>query len=392
MIRSFSLAVILSGFAAFASACTNGPAVPPAGVISGDEPARLRASEDRVRIRQFADLPYDSGYLAPTGIAAGPGGLLWVSEAANIEADFYSSAVVAIATSGARKNAYYYSGPHGQGSGFSDIVEGPDGALWITDEFNEQIVRMSAQGTFTGFVLQNLSAPLNICDGPDKALWFTVDSDPPDIGRITTSGHIELFSIGGSENDFAQDVAAGSDGALWFTQPNPNRIGRITTTGKVTEYAKGITAGAGPWSIAPGPDGALWFTERPGGRIGRITTSGKVTEYSNGITPTEEPFDLAAGPDGAMWFTEYEVYGYSYVRASKIGRITMQGKINEYSRGITAQAAPTGIAAGPDGRMWFVENWIDKTGRVGRSGGANGGALTSRKTQAKFVVAAATRR
>jgi virginiamycin B lyase len=363
MIRSFTLAVIPSVLVTFAPGCANGTAVPPAGVLSRSAPTRSEPGEDRVKIQQFADLPYDSGNLTPTAVAAGPSGLVWVTEEGNIEGDFYANAVVGIATSGARRQTYYYSGPKGQGAGFYDIVEGPDGALWITDTFNEQIVRMSAQGTFTGFVLQNYSPPLSICNGPDKALWFTVDSGPPDIGRITTSGRIKLFPIRGSEDDFAQDIAAGSDGALWFTQPNPNLIGRITTGGKVTEYSKGITAKAKPWSIAPGPDGALWFTELAG-RIGRITTAGKVTEYSNGISPMEQPYDLAAGPDGAMWFTEFEIYGTYQVRDSKIGRITMQGKISQYSRGVTPDAGPTGIAAGSDGRMWFVEWWIDKMGRV----------------------------
>jgi virginiamycin B lyase len=101
-----------------------------------------------------------------------------------------------------------------------------------------------------------------------------------------------------------------------------------------------------------------------GGRIGRITTDGKVTEYSRGITPTEEPVDLAAGPDGAMWFTEFESYGSYQIRASKIGRIAMNGKIHEYSRGIDSNAEPTTITQGPDGNMWFVETFADKTGRV----------------------------
>jgi virginiamycin B lyase len=36
---------------------------------------------------------------------------------------------------------------------------------------------------------------------------------------------------------------------------------------------------SGPYGIAAGPDGALWFTEMRGGRIGRITTGGEVSAY-----------------------------------------------------------------------------------------------------------------
>ena len=47
-----------------------------------------------------------------------------------------------------------------------------------------------------------------------------------------------------------------------------------------------------------GRDGALWFTEWDIGKLGRITTEGKIEEY-----PLEgaEPHGLTVGPDGAIW-------------------------------------------------------------------------------------------
>src|SRR4051812_10390691 len=70
-------------------------------------------------------------------------------------------------------------------------------------------------------------------------------------------------------------IAAGPDGALWFTE-GAQKIGRITTAGALTEFA----LPAAPADIAPGPDGALWFTEQSAHRIGRITTAGAVTEFA----------------------------------------------------------------------------------------------------------------
>ena len=59
-----------------------------------------------------------------------------------------------------------------------------------------------------------------------------------------------------------------------------------------------------PLGIAAGPDGALWFTESAApGRIGRITTEGDITEYSNGLLLISNPWFISAGPDGNMWFT-----------------------------------------------------------------------------------------
>jgi virginiamycin B lyase len=91
-------------------------------------------------------------------------------------------------------------------------------------------------------------------------------------------------------------IAAGPDGALWFTNHANNTIGRITTTGKVHLYA-GVFE---PEGITAGPDGALWFTNRES--IGRITTTGSVTNnYQRpDLFMTNE---IAPGPDGTVWFT-----------------------------------------------------------------------------------------
>ena len=242
-----------------------------------------------------------------------------------------------------------------------DITAGPDGALWITDTYNGQILRMTTTGTYAGYALTNLS-PQNIVAGPDKALWFTAQSvgNESEIGRITTDFKLNQYPANGGP----YGITVGPDKALWFTEESANAIGRITTKGKVTNYTKGITAGSEPFSIAAGPDGALWFTEYMGGRIGRITTAGKVTEYSRDITPTEYPFGIAAGPDGAMWFTESESYGSGYSDAAKIGRITTSGKITEYEKGLTSKSDPTAIVQGPDHDMWFVESAANKTGRA----------------------------
>jgi virginiamycin B lyase len=233
----------------------------------------------------------------------------------------------------------------------------------MTDSGDGLILKMTTNGSFTPYTL-NSAAPEGIVSGPERALWFVENYfRGAAVGRITTSGQITLFTKGISSGAALQDITVGSDGNLWFTEPFGDRIGRITKHGKITEYSAGVTPGSKPYSIASGPDGALWFTEIAGGRIGRITTAGAVTEYSHGITPTEGPLDLAAGSDGAMWFTEYESVGSYQISASKIGRVTMSGKITEYSK-IDPTSAPTTIVQGPDRNMWFVEMRANRAGRV----------------------------
>jgi virginiamycin B lyase len=75
-------------------------------------------------------------------------------------------------------------------------------------------------------------------------------------------------------------IAAGPDGALWFTEEDGNKIGRITTAGVITNEFTVPTSNSRPNGIAAGPDGALWFTEGSGSKIGRITTAGVITEFA----------------------------------------------------------------------------------------------------------------
>jgi hypothetical protein len=67
---------------------------------------------------------------------------------------------------------------------------------------------------------------------------------------------------------------------------------------------------------------------------------------------------IAAGPDGNLWFTEPD--------ANKIGRITPAGKVTEFPTGISSNASLGAITAGPDGNVWFTENPESGTGAIGR--------------------------
>ena len=48
---------------------------------------------------------------------------------------------------------------------------------------------------------------------------------------------------------------------------------------------------------------------------------------------------------------------------ARIGRITTEGAITEYTAGLSKNAGPTCIIAGPDGNMWF-RSGNNQVGRV----------------------------
>jgi streptogramin lyase len=120
----------------------------------------------------------------------------------------------------------------------------------------------------------------------------------------------------------------------------------------ITEYPV-PTPGAFPTNIAAGADGNLWFTELNASKIGRITTQGVITEF----TLSTQPNDITAGPDGNLWFTEGT--------ASKIARITPAGVITEFP--LAVNHGPNSITSGPDGNLWFAES-TNKIGRMTTTG------------------------
>src|SRR5215472_3695260 len=75
-------------------------------------------------------------------------------------------------------------------------------------------------------------------------------------------------------------------------------------------------------------------------------------------TPTaySGPAGITSGPDGNLWFTE----NYS----NKIGRITTCGVITEFPIP-TPGSGPLGIATGLDGNLWFTENTAG-SGKIGQ--------------------------
>jgi virginiamycin B lyase len=92
------------------------------------------------------------------------------------------------------------------------------------------------------------------------------------VHHTTPAGNVTEFAVPTSASEL-DEVAAGPDGNLWFTEYNGNKIGRISTSGSIIEFAV-PTSASGPVGITAGPDGNLWFTEYNGNKIGRIT-SGK---------------------------------------------------------------------------------------------------------------------
>jgi virginiamycin B lyase len=271
-----------------------------------------------------------------------------------------------------------------------EIALGPDGALWFTQPFSNNIGRATvSNGALVS--VQEFPAPTGchppyrfcmdgITAGPDGNVWFT----EPIKGKIARldplTGLITEFAIPG-RGGFPLRITAGPDGNLWFADNGTSSVGRSTPLGVITEfaipnqdpnaashagdpnYAYGVNPG-----ITAGSDGNLWFNEEAGvcnsstcgatfDEIGRITTSGTVLAgYS--IATNSNVQSLTTGIDGNVWFAEAgasDVQGNT-VNGMQVGRLTPSGELTEFVTP-TSASGPFDITRGGDGQIWFSERF-----------------------------------
>jgi virginiamycin B lyase len=162
----------------------------------------------------------------------------------------------------------------GELPGFDPVepVAGPDGNVWFLEASREGgIGRITPSGQIsvfrTGF--DKVAGTTGLLSGPGGALWFASQS-PPLVGRVTTSGETQTFSkcLRYTQPYFGPEtLVAGSDGNAWFTSiasrelpgiSDPPSIGRITPGGAITQIYGGVNLE--PRWIAAGGDGAIWFS------------------------------------------------------------------------------------------------------------------------------------
>lgn len=68
-------------------------------------------------------------------------------------------------------------------------------------------------------------------------------------------------------------------GSMWQGSLVSASPASAAPVGEFTTFAAVQGGSSDPESIAAGPDGAMWFTEYASNKIGRLTPSGELTHY-----------------------------------------------------------------------------------------------------------------
>ena len=222
------------------------------------------------------------------------------------------------------------------------IVEGPDKNVWIGETENTsgpgRIARITPSGTMTVFNVGGAGGPSGLGSAVG-ALWF---SSARGIGKMDTSGHFRIFPIP-SGMCVGRSIVQGPDHNVWFTDPCSNSIARVTPAGHVDKFA--VPSSYQPQFITTAPDGNLWFSVHTPNMVAKTDTSGHITFVP--IRQAFVPREIIDGHDGFLYLVD------SYL--GNVVRIALDGSSTNYSFGADfSRAQDVGFALGPDHQMWMV--------------------------------------
>ncbi|HEY0144391.1 MAG TPA: hypothetical protein VGF48_26140 [Thermoanaerobaculia bacterium] len=131
-----------------------------------------------------------------------------------------------------------------RGGALNAIAPGPDQSLWIVQTEAGRIVRRAKTGEQTAWTLPAIgSRPLEIVQGPDSAMYFTEEGGDA-IGKIANGVLTEIPVP--TQYKKPSGITVGPDNNLWFTLATGDKIVRMTTAGAFTEFpvSPGVNAGS----------------------------------------------------------------------------------------------------------------------------------------------------
>ncbi len=226
----------------------------------------------------------------------------------------------------------------------SGVAVGPDGSIYIADEGNHRVRRVSPAGIIS--TIAGTGSP-----------GFGVDGPTP------------LETAVASPTGFTLDAG----GSLWFTERTGHRVRRLTPGGILTTVAGAGSAGIDPDNRAAtasrlnspafavvDPKGDLYIADTENHRVRRVSASGTMTTvagngnqgYSGDSIPAVEaqlnrPSALAFDADGTLYIADS---GNNRVRCVADGKIlTVAGEVLPLSN-------PSGLVFGPDKTLYIADS------------------------------------
>lgn len=227
--------------------------------------------------------------------------------------------------------------------GISSITAAQDGYLYFTEPNANRLGRVNENGEISEEVLPNPgSRPRAIVAAADGTIWFSEEGGDRIGHFFPAAGLLRERQLGAGARPTG--IAARGDGTIWLAEPGLGGFAMATWTGG-SEFKIPFPK-AEPNDVVAGPEGNVWFTEEGGPWLGRVTsaaqTSGRFERLD--VPAPGGTQRIAFGPSGDFWFTT----------GSRIGSASP----DYWTSGLACLPAgcdltPAALAAGPDGKLWY---------------------------------------
>ena len=241
-------------------------------------------------------------------------------------------------------------------SGPSGLVIAPDGIIYVTELFGNNIARLDPnRRTIEEHPIPTANSwPTGLALDDEGNLWFN-QTRGNKLARLSKSGVVTEFYIP-TANSRSTGMVIDQQGNIWIAERDASKIGCLRRDGTFIEYSI-PTPKASPTGMAVDRQGRIWFAERQGNKIG-VVENGRIREYPL-PNPHSGPFFVMIDADGLVWFTQ--LFG------NRIGVLNPEtGKITEYDLP-TKDSWPGALAMDSQGNVWFTMQLRNKVGVILRS-------------------------
>ena len=192
-----------------------------------------------------------------------------------------------------------------QRTGIHDVAPAPDGGVWFTAQRSGHLGWFDPKSGRTELVaLGRGSSPHGVIQGPDGAAWIT-DGGLQAIVRVGwPQREVRRFDLpAGTPYANLNTCAFDGGGDLWFTGQS-GVVGKVAVkTGVVT--VKDAPGGRGPYGICSTPKGDVWWCSLAGSTIARIDLKSGDSQVVQPPTAGQGARRVWSDSRGRIWVAEW---------------------------------------------------------------------------------------
>jgi virginiamycin B lyase len=192
-----------------------------------------------------------------------------------------------------------------QRTGIHDVAPAPDGGVWFSAQRSGHLGWFDPKSGRTELVALGAgSSPHGVIQGPDGAAWLT-DSGQNAIVRVGWPGReVRVFRLPeGTPYANLNTAAFDGDGQLWFTGQS-GVVGKVVPrTGEVT--VQDAPRGRGPYGICATPSGDVWWCSLAGSFIARIDRKTGASTVVEPPTKGQGARRVWSDSRGRIWVSEW---------------------------------------------------------------------------------------